>query len=108
MYFCSCFTISPDLSRVSDPIPHLQNFTDHIHIGALAANGARVKKPGMKGYLSNVEQIFTIMGDNNPCLDFLGKIEFFLSRQLCAYDQADPPPDRFQPVPIALLHECWR
>ena len=89
--FCSWITLEPDLYRVSKPIPHLQMFTDLTHVVTLVANGARVKKRTLEGYLRNVAQIFAGVGADDPHLENLGKIYFHLYRQLCAYARAEPP-----------------
>ena len=106
MDLCACLTITPDLSGVSEPIPYLQVFSDRVRVGALVDNGSGIKKCTIEGYLCDVEKIFASVGSKDPHLDILGRIDFQLSSQLCAYARSDPPPERIFPVPIALLNEC--
>ena len=108
LYLCAWITIASDLSGVSDPIPYLQFFTYRIRVSSLAVNGASFKNRTMEGCLRNSEQIFPSLGAKDPHLDILGKINCCLSWNLCAHTQSDPPRNRFFPVPISLLHECWR
>ena len=77
-------------------------------MGSLAANGAGVKKLNVEGYLYNVAQIFSGTGADDPRLDAPFKIDVCLSWYLCAYTQAEPPPDRVLPYPIEFLQKCWR
>ena len=74
-------------------------------MGTLEANGASVKKGTVEVYLHNLAHIFDGMGADDSCLDILGKINVGILRQLRAYAQSDPPPDRIRPYPIALLHK---
>ena len=80
------------------PLQHIQphslppDFLDRARFGTLTVNGRGVNNYTMEGYLRNVVHIFAGVGAKDPCQDILGKINFRLSRQLCAYSQADPPP----------------
>ena len=106
LYIFSWITLAPDLSGVSDPVPYLYMFADHICVRTLEANGAIIKKRTVEVYLCNMTHIFSGMGTEDPRLDFLVKIDLCFSRQLHVYAQAEPPPYRIRPVPISLLHKC--
>ena len=106
--FCDWLTIAPDISGVSNPIPFLQMFANCVRVGALAANGSGVNKRTMEGYLRNLMQIFSGIGPKDPHLDVLVKIDFKLSQKLRVYAHSDPPPDRYHPIPISLMHKFWR
>ena len=75
---------------------------------SLVANITGIKKLTVDVYLHNLVQIFSGVGSEDPRLVVLGKIYYRLSRHLHAYTQADPPQYRVCPIPISLLHECWR
>ena len=66
MDFCACLTISPDLSRVSNPIPYLRIFSDRVIVGALVYNGTGVNNITVEGYFRDVAHIFAGVGAEDP------------------------------------------
>ena len=83
-------------------------FADCIRVGVMEANSAGIKKRTVEGYLCNMAHIFANMGDEEPCMDILGRNNFCLSRHLRAYAWVKPSPDQVLQIPIDLLHKCWR
>ena len=65
-------------------------FLYRVQMGYLEENDAGVKKCTVERYLHDVAQIFTSLGDKNPCLYNLGRVYFWFIQNLCAYKCANP------------------
>ncbi len=102
--FCEDLHVDPWLSNVGNPILLLQVFGQRHRTGHLAPSKRPVKSRTVEGALRAVGQTFASVGSPDPRLTASGKHEFRLRRQLTGYAKADPPPNRAQPIPIAVLY----
>ena len=62
--------------------------------------GKTIKKQSVEQYLRSIGQIFASVGTNDPCHNRMGKLDFWLVRQLASYQKEYSPPTRVQPLSV--------
>jgi hypothetical protein len=76
-------------------------------MGNLAPSGAPVHARIVKGALCAVGQVFSTLGQQDPCLLSSGKLDLCLSRQLSAYRKCHPPHStRVKPIPFCIIAQA--
>ena len=69
----------------------------------MSAQGKPIKKRSVKKYLHLIGQIFASVGANNPRHNGMGKLNFWMVRQLSSYQKEDYPPTRVWPLPFRVI-----
>ncbi len=56
--------------------------------------------------------MYAALGFPDPRLQYSGRLDFRLHRQLQYYGKEDPPPSRVKPIPLQIIHatvqQCYR
>ena len=97
--------IPADLQGIGYPIPFLQILVEHVRAGLLAASGIPTKKRLVQQYIRSTGKIFAAVGASDQRNNKLGKIDFWLDRQLTTYAKQKPPQTRVRPIPVSVLQE---
>ena len=101
--YCLDHNLDPFLRSHNDPVPILQVFAQSYKDGRLAPSGQSVKSRTVENAIRAVAQKYASVGTKDPRLDFFGKTDFRIARQLRAYKKTDKPTTRVKPVPITLI-----
>jgi hypothetical protein len=88
---------------ISDPIPLLQLFAQYYQLGTIALSGTTVWSKTVEDTLWAMGQAFATLGQPDPYLTAMGKLDLRLSCQLLAYKKQDPPPSRVKPIPLPVI-----
>jgi hypothetical protein len=104
--FCTTLHLDPLLDDCADKIPVLQLFAHRYRSGELAPRGAHVRGKTVGDALRAVGQAFAVLGLPDPRLTPSGQLDIRLSKQLAAYNKADPSPTRVKPIPLSVLQHA--
>jgi hypothetical protein len=103
--FCYDCGINPTLDSVPDPIPFFLVFAVRYRDGSIAKNNHAVRGATVADVLRDIGQKMALLGRSDPRILPSGRQEFRLTRLLKGFTKADPPPERVQPVSMAVLRQ---
>ena len=103
--FCAECRVEPYLREFDDPIPFFLVFAVRYRDGSIAKNHKSVRGSTVADVLRHIGQALALMGRPDPRILPSGRQEFRLARLLKGFSKADPPPERLQPVSLAVLKQ---
>lgn len=101
--YCHKIGVDPTLQEYEDPVPFIQVFMYRYRSGEIAPSRHRVRSRTVEDAVRSVGQTFATVGSPDPRLNYVGKIDFRIQRQLSCYSKQDPPPNRVKPIPVPIL-----
>ena len=105
--FCTECGVAPTLPTIPDPIPFFLVFAVRYRDGSVAKNKNAVRGATVADVLRDIGQTMAVLGRPDPRVLPSRRQEFRLTRLLKGFTKADPPPERVQPVSMAVLqHLC--
>ena len=82
----------------------VSNVAGSVYAGLLPTEGNPIWKRLVEQYLRSIGQIFASVGAKHPSHNSMGKLEFFLGRQISSYKKVEPPHTRVLPLSIHIVH----
>ena len=101
--FCQSLGIDPGLSEFDDPVWVLMLFGKQWRDGTIAPRGKQVRGRTAEDAVRLVGQAFTELGARDPRLGYDNKVDFRIKRQHAGWRKSDPPAQRREIVPRAVL-----
>ena len=101
-----CARVAIDLLLVAykDPVPILNAFSRYYRTGNIAPNSREVKSRTVEDAVRSIGQVIADLGDKDPRMMSTGNIDGRIQLQFRCYSRQDPPPSRFKPIPVQVLH----
>ena len=103
--FCAECKVDTTLSTHADPIPFFLVFAVRYRDGTVAKNHHSVRSATVADVLRHIGQKMALLGRPDPRILPSGRTEFRLARLLRGFLKDDPPPERLQPVSLAVLQQ---
>ena len=109
--FTSWLNFQSNLAGVTNPDPVLKIFVWYVRYSLREESGRNSLKCLANKYIFLVGQIFDVVGDTDPHMYSLGKVDFFLWWKLNQCQHEDPSPTCIFPLWLSLLtqpHKLYR
>ncbi len=101
--FTGALGLDPFLQAFPDKILFLQIFAIRVRCGELSASGCAVRARLAEDYVRHIAQAFLNVGAEDPWLNSVHQIDFWLQRMIKSWKSSNPAPLRVKPIPIQVI-----